>query len=258
VLRAAVAGVRWLLDLQNSDGGIPTFCRGWTNLPFDRSAPDLTAHALRAWNAWLPDLPANLQRRMNRAIERGGRYLERAQRPDGSWTPLWFGNQHLPDETNPVYGTAKVLLALAELASAADTMLIRGVQWLLSAQKSDGSWGAPGGRPASVEETALAVEALAAIVESGPATCRPSSSRGRDAVSASLTLEVHAVREAAMRGANWLIEKAESGEWRQPSPIGFYFAKLWYYERLYPQIFTVAALERVACGFKTDAVLLNR
>jgi squalene-hopene/tetraprenyl-beta-curcumene cyclase len=26
------------------------------------------------------------------------------------------------------------------------------------------------------------------------------------------------------------------------SPIGFYFAKLWYYERLYPLIFTVAAL----------------
>jgi squalene-hopene/tetraprenyl-beta-curcumene cyclase len=30
----------------------------------------------------------------------------------------------------------------------------------------------------------------------------------------------------------------------EPSPIGFYFAKLWYYERLYPRIFTVAALKR--------------
>ena len=35
---AAIAGVTWLLDLQNRDGGIPTFCRGWTNLPFDRSS----------------------------------------------------------------------------------------------------------------------------------------------------------------------------------------------------------------------------
>jgi hypothetical protein len=26
------------------------------------------------------------------------------------------------------------------------------------------------------------------------------------------------------------------------SPIGFYFAKLWYYEKLYPLIFTVSAL----------------
>jgi squalene-hopene/tetraprenyl-beta-curcumene cyclase len=27
--KAAAAGLEWLLDLQNSDGGIPTFCRGW-------------------------------------------------------------------------------------------------------------------------------------------------------------------------------------------------------------------------------------
>ena len=34
----------------------------------------------------------------------------------------------------------------------------------------------------------------------------------------------------------------------EPSPIGFYFAKLWYFERLYPLIFTVAALGRAARG----------
>ena len=32
-----------------------------------------------------------------------------------------------------------------------------------------------------------------------------------------------------------------------PTPIGFYFANLWYFEKLYPIIFTVAALER--CGY---------
>src|SRR5205814_5887185 len=32
---AAAAGVSWLLDLQNSDGGWPTFCRGWGTMPFD-------------------------------------------------------------------------------------------------------------------------------------------------------------------------------------------------------------------------------
>ena len=45
---AAAAGIGWLLDLQNRDGGWPTFCRGWGQLPFDRSGADLTAHALRA------------------------------------------------------------------------------------------------------------------------------------------------------------------------------------------------------------------
>ena len=33
---AAAAGVRWLLGVQNRDGGVPTFCRGWGTLPFDR------------------------------------------------------------------------------------------------------------------------------------------------------------------------------------------------------------------------------
>ncbi|MFM7517555.1 MAG: hypothetical protein ACKO3V_11480 [Pirellula sp.] len=48
----AIAGAKWLIDLQNRDGGIPTFCRGWGTLPFDRSNPDITAHAIRAWLAW--------------------------------------------------------------------------------------------------------------------------------------------------------------------------------------------------------------
>ena len=46
--RAALSGARWLRSLQNRDGGIPTFCRGWGQLPFDQSTSDLTAHALRA------------------------------------------------------------------------------------------------------------------------------------------------------------------------------------------------------------------
>ncbi|MCS7047368.1 MAG: hypothetical protein NZO58_13505, partial [Gemmataceae bacterium] len=46
--QASAAGRDWLTRLQNSDGGVPTFCRGWGRLPFDRSGCDLTAHALRA------------------------------------------------------------------------------------------------------------------------------------------------------------------------------------------------------------------
>ena len=46
---AAESGIRWLINLQNRDGGFPTFCRGWGTLPFDRSSPDITAHCLRAY-----------------------------------------------------------------------------------------------------------------------------------------------------------------------------------------------------------------
>ncbi len=189
-LAAATAGVGWLIDLQNDDGGVPTFCRGWGRLPFDRSSPDLTAHALRAWRAWRAVDP-----RVDRAMERAVAYLVRHQRPDGSWIPLWFGNPWTPDQTNPVYGTARVL-ECRDLLPAASRR--RGEAFLQTMQQPDGSFG-------GVEETALAVAA----------TGDP-------------------------RGRHWLLTR----DTFEPTPIGLYFAKLWYFEKLYPLIFTVAAVAR--------------
>lgn len=218
--RAAEMGIRWLLDLQNSDGGIPTFCRGWTNLPFDRSSPDLTAHTLRAWLAWRNRMPGEVTTRVDSAIEDALTYLQSTQRESGSWIPLWFGNQHANDDENPTYGTAKVLIALNDFPEAyayrVQPMINQAAHWLIDAQKADGSWSGGGDRPASIEETALAVEALAG--------CRK--------------------QEAVAAGADWLAQQVESGKWREPSPIGFYFAKLWYFEKLYPQIYTVGALNK--------------
>ena len=220
--QAGIAGVRWLLDLQNRDGGIPTFCRGWGALPFDRSSPDLTAHTLRAWSAWLPQLDERMKARTLRAMERALRFLQKSQRADGSWLPLWFGNEHAPDDENPVYGTAHVIVALRELRERGfdirDPMLADAVCWLAQRQAADGGWCGAKDGPASVEETALAVEALAGTAEVG----------------------------AVDRGAAWLVARVESGAWREPAPIGFYFAKLWYWERLYPMIWTVGALGKIA------------
>ena len=54
-----------------------------------------------------------------------------------------------------------------------------------------------------------------------------------------------ATHAAAMdRGLAWLVERVEKNEHRNSSPIGFYFAKLWYYEELYPLIFTVSTLRQ--------------
>ena len=54
------------------------------------------------------------------------------------------------------------------------------------------------------------------------------------------------IGEAIARATEWLLVRVESCEWREASPIGFYFAKLWYFERLYPLIFSVGALGAVA------------
>ncbi|MGZ8941115.1 MAG: hypothetical protein ACXW32_18070, partial [Limisphaerales bacterium] len=48
--------------------------------------------------------------------------------------------------------------------------------------------------------------------------------------------------ESVQRGLVRLIEMVEEGRHQKASPIGFYFARLWYYERLYPLIFAVSAL----------------
>ena len=235
-LDAAVRGVTWLLGLQNRDGGVPTFCRGWGALPFDRSSADITAHALRAWLAWQGELPEALQRRVMLACGCALKFLKKQQRADGSWLPLWFGNQFQQEDENPFYGTARVLEALAQMQG--DTSLTedfrrtarhlgqRAADWLLQAQRTDGSWGAATEATGSVEETALCLEASA--------TWAGVSDEARVAFQSS----IH-------RGTEWLVEKVESGSWREPAPIGFYFAKLWYFERLYPLILTVGALERV-------------
>jgi squalene-hopene/tetraprenyl-beta-curcumene cyclase len=227
---AAKSGVSWLLDLQNRDGGWPTFCRGWGHLPFDRSSADISAHALRALAAWKKDFHSAsfatagereaYTRRMEGAIKRGLRFLGRAQRPDGAWIPLWFGNQHAPEEENPTYGTARVLTAYRALNLIETEAARRGLQWLIRAQGDDGGWGGAPQTPSSVEETALAVDAL---LDCG---------------------EVDGSREALERGIRRLVESVEDGGFVNASPIGFYFAKLWYFEQLYPVIFCAGALGR--------------
>ena len=78
-IRAAEAGIEWLLNLANRDGGIPTFCPGWGTLPFDRSTPEITAHALRAWNCWRSSVNAKLQGRVARATAKAFQYLQQNQ-----------------------------------------------------------------------------------------------------------------------------------------------------------------------------------
>lgn len=228
---AAGAGVKWLLDLQNRDGGVPTFCRGWGALPFDRSGADLTAHALLAWGAWLGLLDRELAARTREAIQKGHDYLARTQRADGAWIPLWFGNHSTPDNENPTYGTARVLMAILTLEEDGFVQPTvsrqRAVTWLLRAQNPDGGWGGDCGVPGSIEETGLAVQALARAAR-GVASTQPD------------------LLPAVLRGIAWLARQTDCGRRFVSSPIGLYFARLWYFEQLYPLLFCAGALVQTA------------
>ncbi|RKY08206.1 MAG: squalene--hopene cyclase [Planctomycetota bacterium] len=236
----AFAGVKWLLDIQNRDGGIPTFCKGWGRLPFDRSAPDPTAGALAAWSLWLEQLPAPAKKRAEYAMRRAVVFLKQNQTPDGAWIPLWFGNESYPQKENPVYGTARVLLGLNRLPmrflGGVEANITAAVQWLLDIQADDGSWGGLNSAASSIEETALATDALAALL---PGTTHDES------FAIAVPLPVENMRQAVYRAAQWLMQHTENPDRIHSAPIGLYFARLWYYEELYPLIFAVAALQKV-------------
>lgn len=282
---AFAAARRWLLQLQNRDGGWPTFCRGWGKLPFDRSSVDLTAHAIRALAASeaaaadreADDHPQTAQ--AQRAIDRGFAFLAKQQQPDGSWLPLWFGNQDIQDDLNPYYGTGRVLLAYADVAvSGSESRIAAACRFLLEHQNDDGGWG--GGESltgwlaerglatrdasgqtivSSIEETAVVTEALAAILL---ARRNFASSAGfqnqpglRDPRPTALDIEGKigaSLREAVLKGAEFLRQAIESGRGGEAWPIGFYFAKLWYHESFYPAVFATAALSRVLKLLQSD------
>jgi squalene-hopene/tetraprenyl-beta-curcumene cyclase len=179
---------------------------------------------MRAFVEWQDDVKPALARRMRTSLRRCVRYLRAAQRGDGEWVPLWFGNQHTAGLENPTYGTAQVVIALRALHDGGvDDRTVpllerRGMVWLAGVQGDDGGWGGGSGAPPSIEETALAVRALA----------------GSD------------YHDAAVRGTEWLLARTRNGTAFASSPIGLYFAKLWYADRLYPLVFTVWALDAMS------------
>ncbi|MDX1948272.1 MAG: prenyltransferase/squalene oxidase repeat-containing protein [Pirellulaceae bacterium] len=130
---------RWMLAMQNRDGGWGAFDRNndsqfLCHVPFadhnamiDPSTPDLTGRAIEAlmlWGARSTDQP----------IQRGIAYLRGTQERDGSWFGRWG--------VNYIYGTWQSLVGLAAAGiPASDPALRRGANWLLACQHACGGWG---------------------------------------------------------------------------------------------------------------------
>lgn len=224
-----IAGAKWLLQLQNNDGGFPTFSRGWGKLPFDQSCADLTGHCLLAvstcLNIYEADFSITEKKSFGKSMDRAVNYLERNQLINGSWLPLWFGNQHTPNHENPVYGSARVLTYLQDtlinntknpvLRNQLQPMIDVGIQFLADVQNSDGSWGGDYKINGTIEETSLAISALIGTKH----------------------------KIACQKGFQWLDQYFIKNGLKS-APIGLYFASLWYDEKMYPLTAYLEAISR--------------
>jgi len=225
---AILNGCQWLVTLQNKDGGFPTFCRGWSRLPFDKSCADLTGHALAALTVTIDNLgnqvSSKSKKLFSKSIQRAAEYLRKEQNQSGYWLPLWFGNQYTENKANPIYGTAKVSIYLidclnncsldSKLKASLEKMVSHAQQFLLSQQNSDGSWGGSLGIKGSIEETSLALCVL-----------------------------TNADEIACSQGFQWLRNEFDN-RGMISKPIGLYFATLWYDEKLYPLVYYIEALRK--------------
>ncbi|HLX64388.1 MAG TPA: prenyltransferase/squalene oxidase repeat-containing protein [Planctomycetota bacterium] len=253
-------GRLWLASVQNENGGFPTFCRGWESLPFDKSAPDLTSHALRAiaidkvvHGAHVKTGPAFFK--SLRAGSAGMNFLRASIQKDGSYKPLWFGCESASDNLNATYGTAHALFAMenyfALLRSSSEgrpppkNQVADHPNTAYRIASFDSNKPLP--PPFLSHERTVAFQFLLSIQnpDGGFGGCKGAPSTAEETGLALRAIAGSGVDNAdpvCTRAANWLMEHQRAdGSWN-PAPIGFYFAVLWYYEELYPLVYAVGGL----------------
>ncbi len=136
---AADRGLRWLLGMQNRDGGWAAFDREinrelLTRIPFadhnamlDPSCPDITARVLEALGHYG-------YRTGHPAVDRAIRFIRGTQEKAGGWYGRWG--------VNYIYGTWQVLAGLARVGfDMNDPMVRRAAGWLKRVQQPGGGWG---------------------------------------------------------------------------------------------------------------------
>jgi squalene-hopene/tetraprenyl-beta-curcumene cyclase len=228
LIPAVARGLRWLLAMQNRDGGWAAFDRDinrelLTKVPFadhnamlDPSCPDITARVLEALGQFG-------YRPGHQPVARALDFIARAQDRRGCWIGRWG--------VNYIYGTWQVLQGLEAVGFDPEHALVRrAVQWLQDVQQPSGGWGescrsyddpsTAGRGPVTASQTGWALLALIAAGEA----------------------ETTSVR----RGIEWLLDHQQTdGNWHEDEFTGTGFPKVFYLKyhnyRLY---FPLMALAR--------------
>jgi len=230
---------RWMLAMQNHDGGWGAFDRDndmelLCYVPFadhnamiDPSTPDLTGRVLEALGA--------LGRRVgDPAVDHAIVYIRRNQEADGSWFGRWG--------VNYIYGTWQVLVGLDAVGFPQDHECVKAAaNWLLCCQQPDGSWG----------ETCDTYEDPRLR-----GTGNPTPSQTAWAVMGLISAGL-ADHEATARGVRWLMERQKGdGSWDESDFTGTGFPRVFYlkyhYYRVYFPLMAMARWE-AATGEKVTA-----
>jgi squalene-hopene/tetraprenyl-beta-curcumene cyclase len=221
-------GTRWLLAMQNKDGGWAAFDRDinrelLTRIPFadhnamlDPSCPDITARVLEALGHFGYAVG-------DPQVDRAVAFLEKTQEPNGSWIGRWG--------VNYIYGSWQVLQGLERIGyDVRQPRVRRAVAWLKQAQQPGGGWGET---CRSYDDPSLA----------GQGT--PTASQTAWAL-LGLLAAGEARSRAVQAGIDYLVTTQQpNGDWHEDQFTGTGFPKVFYLKyHMYSHYFPLMALAK--------------
>ncbi len=231
MVEAIRMGVRWLLTMQNPDGGWSAFEQGVDDdyvdkIPFndmenwkDPSTSDVTGRCLQMMGE------LKLSKDLS-CVRKAISFLLKEQEEDGSWFGRWG--------VNHIYGTWSVLMGLKHFLPESDPAIEKAVQWLESIQKEDGGWGESCESyikghyvPLECSTASQTAWAILALINTG-----------------------RAKNSSVKRGIEWLLQNQnQEGTWEEKHFTGTGFPKHFYlkydYYRHYFPLWALAQYQRL-------------